>query len=76
MRGSILPGGMMRPTAIKGPRSVAYYDTLVPDQEQTRTGERVEDYYLSTDEQPGVWWGAGAGELGWWGRGRGSSFMR
>jgi hypothetical protein len=54
----------MRPTAIKGDRSVAYYDTLVADEEQRRTGQGVEDYYLSTEEQPGVWWGAAAGELG------------
>ncbi len=65
---------MMRPTAIKGARAVAYYDTLVPDQEQVVSGERVEDYYLSTDEQPGVWWGAAAGELGLVGEGSRDEF--
>ena len=65
---------MMRPTAIKGAASVAYYDTLVPDDKQQRSGERVEDYYLSTDEQPGVWWGAGAAELGLAGEGTREQF--
>lgn len=55
---------MMRPTAIKGDRAVLYYDSLVPGQQPVRKGAQVEDYYLSTDERPGLWWGAAAGELG------------
>jgi conjugative relaxase-like TrwC/TraI family protein len=55
---------MMRPTAIKGDRAVAYYDTLVPSHVHARRRGRAEDYYLSTDEQPGLWWGAGATALG------------
>src|SRR6202171_4593380 len=56
--------GMMRPTPIKGESAVAYYDALVTDEEVARRPSRVEDYYLSTDEQAGVWWGQAAGELG------------
>ena len=55
---------MMRPTAIKGGGAVAYYDALVTDQGAARRSSRVEDYYLSTDERPGVWWGQAAAELG------------
>src|SRR5512140_559914 len=55
---------MMRPTAIKGENAVAYYDALVTDQAVASKPSRVEDYYLSTDEQPGVWWGHAAAELG------------
>ena len=54
----------MRPTAIRGDAAVAYYDSLVADPRQLQSGRGVEDYYLSTDELPGVWWGAAAAELG------------
>src|SRR5262249_53394732 len=74
MPGSYLAAGMMRPTAIKGDRAVAYYDTLVPDEARAQKPSGVEDYYLSTDEQPGVWWGAGAGELGLVGEGSAEEF--
>lgn len=65
---------MMRPTAIKGKRAVAYYDTLVPTQAHAEKPSRIEDYYLSTDEQPGLWWGSGAGELGLVGEGSADQF--
>jgi conjugative relaxase-like TrwC/TraI family protein len=65
---------MMRPTAIKGQRAVAYYDTLVPTRAQAENPSRVEDYYLSTDEQPGLWWGTGATELGLVGEGSPEQF--
>jgi len=55
---------MMRPTAIKGGNAVAYYDALVTDPQLAQNPSRIEDYYLSTDEQPGVWWGQAAAELG------------
>jgi len=55
---------MMRPTAIKGDHAVAYYDALVTDPKVAQKPSRVDDYYLSTDEQAGVWWGQAAGELG------------
>jgi len=55
---------MMRPTAIKGSNAVAYYDALVTDPKVAQKPSRVEDYYLSTDEPPGMWWGQAAAELG------------
>ncbi len=55
---------MMRPTAIKGDHAVAYYDALVTDPVVAQKRSRVEDYYLSTGEQPGLWWGQAARELG------------
>ncbi len=55
---------MMRPTAIKGNNAVAYYDALVTDPKVAQKPSRVEDYYLSTDEPPGMWWGQAAAELG------------
>lgn len=64
----------MRPTAIKGKRAVAYYDTLVPARARVEQPGRVEDYYLSTDEQPGLWWGVGARELGLVGVGSAEQF--
>jgi conjugative relaxase-like TrwC/TraI family protein len=64
----------MRPTAIKGQRAVAYYNTLVPAHAQPENAGRVEDYYLSTDERPGLWWGAGARELGLAGAGSPDEF--
>ncbi len=67
-------GAMMRPTAIKGQRAVAYYDTLVPALAQAEHPSRIEDYYLSTDERPGLWWGAGAHELGLSGEGSPEQF--
>lgn len=45
---------MMRPTSIKGDNAVAYYDALVTDPQLAQKPSRVEDYYLSTDEPPGV----------------------
>src|SRR5579884_973546 len=65
---------MMRPTAIKGQRAVAYYDTLVPAGTEPEHTGRVEDYYLSTDERPGLWWGGGARELGLAGEGSPEEF--
>jgi conjugative relaxase-like TrwC/TraI family protein len=65
---------MMRPTAIKGDKAVGYYDALVTDEDVARKRSRVEDYYLSTDERPGVWWGHAAAELGLAGESRREDF--
>jgi conjugative relaxase-like TrwC/TraI family protein len=65
---------MMRPSAIKGERAVVYYDSLVADGTVAQKRSRVEDYYLSTDEQPGVWWGGAASELGLAGESRREDF--
>lgn len=67
---------MMRPTAVKGENAVAYYDALVTDEAVAQKRSRVEDYYLSTDEQPGVWWGHAAAELGLTGQSRREDFRR
>jgi len=65
---------MMRPTAIKGNNAVAYYDALVTDPKVAQKPSRVEDYYLSTVEPPGVWWGQAAAELGLAGESRREDF--
>ena len=64
----------MRPTSIKGDNAVAYYDALVTDPQLAQKPSRVEDYYLSTDEPPGVWWGHAAAELGLVGESRREDF--
>ncbi len=65
---------MMRPTSIKGDNAVAYYDALVTDPQLAQKPSRVEDYYVCTDEPPGVWWGQAAAELGLVGESRREDF--
>jgi len=72
--GKWVGSSMMRPTAIKGSNAVAYYDALVTDPKVAPKPRRVEGYYLSTDEQPGVWWGQAAAELGLVGESRREDF--
>ncbi len=64
----------MRPTSIKGDNAVAYYDALVTDPQLAQKPSRVEDYYVCTDEQPAVWWGHAAAELGLVGESRREDF--
>lgn len=64
---------VMRPTAIKGDAAVAHYDALMTTSVAGRQG-RLADYYLSTDEPPGVWWVQAASTLGLSGESRREGF--
>ena len=75
-RGAEGAGAMMRPTAIKGDGAVAYYDSLAAEPRQLASGRGVEDYYQSTDELPGVWWGPRPASWGWRASPRGRRSMR